>query len=217
MISVIIPTMWKYAPFLDFLVDLTRFEMIDEIVIINNDVSKTPNSHVLKHPKINLINCETNIFVNPAWNYGVNLVKNKKICIANDDIVFDLRAFYHVEPFLSENSGVIGLGIDACSPITGTIKIVPATNVRPHGFGFLMFVHKDTWVEIPDSLKVYYGDDWMFNTALIDGRQNYLITNLFHYSPYSITSSYFYHHYEIETPFYGQLINNYRNFKSKSV
>lgn len=203
--------MWKYPPFLHFLNDLTKFELIDQIIIINNDRAATPAINILAHPKVNWVTFNENIFVNPAWNYGVSIAKNKKICILSDDIIFDLRAFYHVDLVLTDTSGVIGIDINLPVPMTGQIEIRSAGTVRPHSFGCLMFVHKDTWIEIPNSLKVYYGDDWIFNTARIENRQNYLISNLFHYTPEAVTSSYFYHHYEIETPIYHQAIHDYFN------
>lgn len=204
--------MWKYLPFLQFLNDLVKIEIVDDIIIINNDINQTPNTDLLNNLKINHINFCNNIFVNPAWNYGVNVAKNKNICILNDDIIFDSRIFYRVESYLSDISGAIGIDVMS-TPITGEIEIVPTDSERPYGFGSLMFIHKDTWVNIPESLQVYYGDDWIFNTASIDLRQNYLIKNLFHYSPHQVTSGHFYHHLEKETPYYHHFINNYKDSK----
>ena len=57
MISVVVPTLWKYEPFLDFVSSLVQVGTIGEIIIINNNQSATPIHDVLSHPKVKLINC----------------------------------------------------------------------------------------------------------------------------------------------------------------
>jgi hypothetical protein len=37
-----------------------------------------------------------------------------------------------------------------------------------------MFIHKNSYKEIPESLKVHYGDDWLFDK---NGKPNYQIVN----------------------------------------
>ena len=39
MLSVIIPTMWKYEPFLDYLKGVLEQESVGEVIIINNDIA----------------------------------------------------------------------------------------------------------------------------------------------------------------------------------
>ena len=50
MISVIIPTMWKYEPFLGFIEYLARVPSVGEIIIINNAADKTPGNTVFYNP-----------------------------------------------------------------------------------------------------------------------------------------------------------------------
>ena len=38
--------------------------------------------------KIDIIHDQPNLFVNPAWNYGMKLVKSKYYALINDDIFF---------------------------------------------------------------------------------------------------------------------------------
>jgi len=191
--SVVIPTMWRYVPFLSFLRDLTKFDLIDDIIIINNNIHYTPSDDIFAHEKIRMINHPENIFVNPAWNQGVQLARNDKICILNDDMIFDLKMFYHVDTVLNEHSGVVGIcpGLDEFNQprfVSGAIKIVPWKNGdHTFGFGTLMFVHKAWWIDIPAEFVLYYGDNWIFDTCVIRGRQNYLITDALHFTPYATT------------------------------
>ena len=51
-----------------------------------------------------------------------------------------------------------------------------------------MFVNKNNWIDIPDVLKVYCGDNWIFDTALARSKKNYIITDLLHHTPYATTT-----------------------------
>lgn len=189
----VVPTMWKYPPFVDFLKDLVEFHLVDDIIIFNNNLSETPQDIVFSHPKITLVNNPENIFVNPAFNRGVAMAKNDNVCLANDDIIFDLKVFYHVARVLNEHSGVIGVspGLEQFGQkpfVSGAIKITPwQTGDHTFGFGCLMFVNKGWWIPIPNELLLYYGDNWIFDTCLIRQRQNYVITDLLFHTPYATT------------------------------
>lgn len=191
--SIVVPTMWKYPPFLDFLKDLVEFPLITDIIIFNNNVDETPTDPILKHSKILLIHNSKNIFVNPAFNRGVELAQEDNVCLINDDIIFDLRVFYRVPQVLSEHSGVVGIcpGLAEYNqpPITsGAIRFVPwQPGNHTFGFGCLMFINKGWWIPIPNEFVLYFGDNWIFDTCIIRGRQNYFITDMLFYTPYAQT------------------------------
>jgi hypothetical protein len=190
--TVVVPTMWRYAPFLNFLCDLVRFPMVDDIIIINNDITQTPANDILMHEKIRIVEHTSNVYVNPAWNEGVAMARNDKVCILNDDMIFDLRVFYHVDVVLNEHSGAVGIcpGLEEFNQPkfeSGSIKVIPWTNQHMFGFGTLMFVNKAWWIDIPLDFVLYYGDNWIFDTCLIRNRQNYLITDVLHHTPYAST------------------------------
>lgn len=101
MITVITPTMWVFEPFCDFLKYVVRLDCVGEVIVINNDQSKTPDHPVLSHEKIRLINCSENIYVNPAWNLGAELAQHETLCFLSDDVIVDLRAFYKADEFMA--------------------------------------------------------------------------------------------------------------------
>ena len=191
--SVVVPTMWKYPPFLDFVRDLADFHLVDDIIIFNNNIAETPESDVFDHPKVTLINNPENIYVNPVFNRGVEMALNDNVCLLNDDVIFDFKIFYHVARTLNEHTGVIGIspGLEQFNqpPFTsGSIKIVPwQPGDHTFGFGCLMFINKGWWVPIPDEFVLYYGDNWIFDTCIIRNRQNYLITDALFHTPYAAT------------------------------
>ena len=196
MFTVTTPTMWRCpGVFLQAINNYIRSDFIDEIIIINNDVSKTPSWPELRHHKIRLLNQENNIFVNPAWNLGVAEARNDKICIANDDIIFDMRLFAKMYDRVISSNGVHGIitgeAIFGHPPTTdGSIDFdawYPGLNI--HSFGQLMFIHKSNWLPIIDGLNIYYGDDFIFHSQLCKGLTNYRIYNIHFFSPMAQTTS----------------------------
>lgn len=185
--TVIIPTMWRCQEiFYKGLNNYISNPLINDIIIINNDVNKTPNWDILKHEKIRVIDQKQNIYVNKAFNIGVELSKNEKLCFANDDIVFDMRLMDKLYNRIIPENGAHGI-------ITGEAKFghPPTTDGainflewRPgyiiHGFGQIMIMHKKNWIPIIDELNLYFGDDYIFHMNLMKGVKNYLIYNIFH-------------------------------------
>ena len=51
-----------------------------------------------------------------------------------------------------------------------------------------MFFRHYTYTPIPEQLKIYYGDDWIFNTHHFSGKNNYHIANLLHYTPFAVST-----------------------------
>lgn len=197
--------MWRSGPtFLDFVQDLTRMPVIDEIIVINNDLEKTPDHAVLMHPKVRIFSFGRNIYVNPAWNFGVHASNSDIVCIMNDDLLFDLRLFFKVADFMgnpeaSKNFGSMGLSNGVIeygqTPLTnGDIKFEPFVDQACYGFGNLMFVKKSLWSPIPDGLDITHGDVYIFDHSYFSGRQNYFITNLMHCHEGSMTVK------DIQTP-----------------
>lgn len=193
--SVIIPTMWKAKEqLLNFLPTLNSHPLVGEIIIINNDSKNTPEIPVLN--KLKLINTDENIGVNPAWNIGVYYSTYDILCLANDDIDFDTKVFDKLENLVTKDTGVFGL----CPGEVKNWKQIPYTNGNidivewketdhTFGFGSLMFLHKDNWKNIPKELKIYYGDNFIFDTLLAENKKNYLIANIRHNTKWAQTTS----------------------------
>ena len=181
--SVIIPTMWVPNTFNIQLMDMCICPEISEIIIINNKVDSTPNYSILSDPKIRMINQESNIYVNPAWNLGVSLATNEFICLLNDDILFDTSVFDFLSDKFSDTIGMFAINMYDNS---STLHLTRAERVVA-GFGCMMFFHKNSYVPIPDPLKIMYGDNFMFHEmgkfsnkeiVLINGVSNNRVTSI---------------------------------------
>lgn len=158
--SVIIPTLWIPKTFKQLLNDLNNCELISEIIIIDNN----PNDKIdlSKFNKIKYYSEGKNIYVNPAWNKGVELSKNNLIAICNDDIIFSVNETFE---FISKNVdklGVIGVHTQCINNKKSNIELFE-TDKRLWGSGTLMFVKKEKWVNIPKELKIWFGDDFIFH------------------------------------------------------
>jgi FkbM family methyltransferase len=196
MFSVVTLTMWRAPEVFQRALDgYIAHNLVEEVILINNDVSKTPDWSQLRHPKVKIFNQRENIKVNPGWNLGVTLAKNDKLCIANDDIEFDIRLFDkiygRVIPELGAHGIITGEAHFNQPPTTdGSISFkrwYPGDII--HCFGQLMFVHKANWIPIRPELEIYFGDDTIFHYHLYKGLDNYLIYNINFYSPMAATTS----------------------------
>lgn len=163
--SVIIPTMWRCNEYLlPMLEKYKECSMVGEIILINNDYGKTPLD-LPHHGKLCMIGKGCNMYVNPAWNWGVGLAKEEKLLILNDDIFID--GFFSLLEKLDqcmERGRIIGnspMNIKQQQEFDTTkdFSIVPAPAERPRHFGIFMAMFKEDYKRIPDVFKLWVGDD----------------------------------------------------------
>lgn len=159
MFSVIIPTMWRSMRILGMLHRLYKSEYVDEIVIIDNDKQ---SRLFFDNRKTKILEQEENIFVNPAWNLGVKEAKNDNICILNDDVTFDVNeVFSAATQVLSDHpSSCLGVHPVSYQGYGDSIKVTEGSAIG-EGWGCCIFLKKDNWVDIPDQLKIWFGDNWI--------------------------------------------------------
>lgn len=170
MIDLIIPTMWRSKNFLDCLEKYVKNANIKNIIIIDNDYVKRPKIN-FSNEKIKIFKFTNNVFVNPAWNFGVSKAESDIICILNDDIcisndIFDLIS---KTDFEKEKIDLIGsLLVDRKTPLK-----LSSTNINKKifigdqytGFGTCMFLKREKYVEIPSLYKIWFGDDFLVKNA----------------------------------------------------
>ena len=201
MISIIIPTLWNYKPFCNFLQYVAELSVVGEIIIIDNNNKEAPAHDVLGHKKVRHCIMEKNMFVNPSWNIGVELSSHDILCFLSDDVAVDLRVFFEADRFVSKDIGILSFGtnldlinlhkkeygkIEKISNlvISGDITIEEGSL----GIGSCFFIHKENWIRIPDEFKLYCGDEWQFDMQIQLGRKNYCGRNCFYYSPWHVSS-----------------------------
>jgi hypothetical protein len=160
--SVIIPTLWYSRKIYRQIEIYDNSTFIDEILIIDNDPKQRRDIH---SSKIRFIPQKENIYVNPAWNLGVKEAKNDWVIIANDDINV-CRLSELLVAAENTNYDLIGADIERCKLDSDiTFKEHGSEEERPWGWGCLLIVNKNSYIPIPETLKIWCGDDLRFNTT----------------------------------------------------
>jgi glycosyltransferase involved in cell wall biosynthesis len=162
MFSVVIPTIWSIPNYtLQLVKNLIDSDLIDDIVIIDNAKHLYMHRNEYAHPKVSRIAMDENIFVNPSWNLGVSLSKNENIIICNDDVVIEPDEMLNLLLEESENWDAVGLGKDSYEESEFDKITLTDVTERTYGWGCLMAVKKSKWINIPESIKIFYGDDFI--------------------------------------------------------
>lgn len=203
MYSVIIPTLWKCSSFPNFLSSLNNVDLIDEIIIIDNDTQKRPES-ISNLSKVLLLPQKENIGVNPAWNLGVKISKNKKLAILNDDLEFNLDVFNFMKDHVREDYGMIGIDLQ----ITDFMRLENVNNLS-YAFACLFFIHKESYINIPETIKIFYGDNWLLDINKFLGKQNKKIFGVNPKGHIEFTSRNFSHFMELDRKNFQNEINNF--------
>ena len=191
-VSVVIPTLQKNVDLLNNLVSiLDKDSSVSEIIVIDNSC----RGYFHASDKVRVIIPEGNIFVNPAWNFGVREAKEEIIALLNDDITISFDFCAKVAEKMTPDMGIVGPYEDCVINIP---EIMPIPNMsdlflekavgRCPWFGVAMFFYKTSYFEIPDELKIFFGDDYLYWKNKRNNRKNYYIKNqiIYHYG--SLTS-----------------------------
>jgi beta-1,4-mannosyl-glycoprotein beta-1,4-N-acetylglucosaminyltransferase len=159
--SVVVPTMWKSGTTRTLLESLEDCTAVGEIFIINNSLETVPD-YLEKLSKVTLYSSEKNNYVNPSWNIGVKNCKYGLVALCNDDIIFNPNIFKYLT---IQDDTLIGLDASCYSLDTDSEKLqITSVNHRNYGFGCLMCFKKKDYKAIPEQLKIWYGDDYLFST-----------------------------------------------------
>jgi len=198
MLSVIIPTMWRFKPFPRYLKQIIGQDCIGEVIIIDNDVNERPKDF-FSHPKIKLLEQEENIYVNPAWNLGAKTAQYSNLCFLSDDVIADGRIYFEADSFLNQHKDIgmlvtlIGHEPHNQPKVScGEIKIShqkELIDVGLHGAYSLFFMTKQSYIPIPEKLKVIHGDAYLHGKTVELKRKIYCMHDFFYYSPWNVTIS----------------------------
>lgn len=116
-----------------------------------------------KHQKLQILITGGGKFCNGSWNFAMEVGdKTDYLIFANDDIVYDTKVFQEIFSLDLKGYGIIGAGKEYRNVIS-----------RTHGFGQLMFMYKHHYTEIPDGIKHWFGDDWLFYKMSLLGMSNF--------------------------------------------
>jgi glycosyltransferase involved in cell wall biosynthesis len=181
-VSVIIPTMFRCVNITNNLLEsLYDDPAVSEVIIIDNTEDQSNIDKVTINEKLQIHSQGKNIYVNPAWNLGVTIAKEDVIAILNDDITIPNNLFSALSKADFKELGIVG----ACHPTIQQVESPIRFNIehaellavsdRMWGYGIFMAMHKDTYINIPEDMLVWCGDDYLFHQNKLVGKQNYVL------------------------------------------
>ena len=192
-VSVVIPTLQKNLELLNNLVkNLSEDESVSEIIVIDNSVK----GYSYDSNKLRVIVPASNMFVNPSWNLGVKEAKEEIVSLLNDDITLPKDFCRSVVEKMSPDMGIVGFHRDYIEnkqvikePPEISNLILEKADGRCGYFGVAMFFNKQSYIEIPDDIKIFWGDDWLFYQNKKCKRENYFIKGqkIYHWGSLSST------------------------------
>jgi len=180
-ITIAIPTLQKRIDVLEKLVKtLNEDEAVGEIIIIDNASKGIPFSC----EKLRVIDKGENIFVNPAWNLGVEEAKFDIVGLLNDDIIIPFGICSKIIQEFKKNKtiGALAFHLDDIKPIDDIMNepklsdyILERADFVAGGYGMALFFKKELYNPIPKSLKIWFGDNYIFNQIKKSNCDNYWI------------------------------------------
>lgn len=219
--TVIIPTIGKVKDITTRLITEIS-EFVDEVIVFDNarqfnKKNFAENVMILR---------KNNEFVNPAWNKGTKIARNDYIILMNDDIIIPLNEGKFFDEIIFELNNkvfcLLGMAESTMLPFDNLNELpeefpesdfyvceAPAKK-RPQNFGAIIAYKKDNYIPIPEELKIFFGDDYLYNFLPLKDKYTKSV-GLMHYPWYhrvsSTSESVKSDTIDFETEFYGQIID----------
>lgn len=143
-----------------------------------------------------LIKNKDNVYVNPAWNQIMKLFLSDKsferLCIMNSDVIMHyqwLDVLSFVEKFIAivpcpQNTSLDGLKDDICEFNNNFIEAESVAGI------FIALNRKQVELvyPIPNELKVWFGDNWIYDSLRKNGYSTVIVDSLkcFHYGSQNV-------------------------------
>ena len=157
--SVVIPTLWRPKTFTQLLIVLNESPNVREIIVIDNAPNlRPPLPHL---PKTKLVAMGSNLFVNASWNLGVALAESESVCICNDDVLFDQNIMEYMRT--QSLHRITGLHPSSYTMTNEDPRkpIIQSGSFIKNNWGSILFLRKQHYQPIPESMKIWWGDAWL--------------------------------------------------------
>lgn len=159
--SVIMPTMWFSKRTVPLIRDLIDTDFVSEIIIIDNNTGAKPN--LPQSDKIVTLTQKKNIYVNPSWNLGVKTSSEENLCIINDDVSARWSDIFGFVSDLDWDKYCIGIHPVSYKYDEPMIRVVDGSHIGK-GWGCCIFLSKKEWVDVPDGIKINFGDNFIVDS-----------------------------------------------------
>lgn len=162
--ELIIPTLWKSDNLDTMLKRYVDSKYVSKIHLMDNGREFYDRYRMVWSNKLVVYTpgVKNQWMVNEAWNIGVrNCSDGSIVGILNDDILFSTDVF----EFLEKNIyGIVGMHSENYKLLKDTGYEIVDIPHHMYGWGCMYFMKKEQWVDIPQPLRVYFGDTWHFHS-----------------------------------------------------
>lgn len=187
-ISVIIPIRKNNKEVLYKLIEnLNSDSSVGEIIILDNSGLGFDEDIKEKSLKLRLVENPKDTYLNYSINQGIKLIANDFWAIVNENVIVSNEFFSKALPYLNSTIGIIGLNNRSVVHIppkeinyikfeqkeSTTEKIEKIDNEH---FELVVLGYKDSFYEIPSTLKEFYGIEYLFRKNQQNKKQNYIIS-----------------------------------------
>jgi len=169
----------------------------DDPILFYDNGSSPSFKNLLDDQNLIYLRKDKNQFVNPAWNEIFDIVDTKYLTLLNSDCFVESNNYFDdIIPHMKKNNIIISscktknvkfynFIIKYLYQIKYRLKFqnkkrLDFTN-KSRRQGWLMtinlFIYKSLDYKIPDYLKVWYGDDWIWNQMLLNNLNTAIYTN----------------------------------------
>lgn len=189
MYSVVVPTLWvpDTIKFKNLLNEVNTHPLVKEIILIDNspDVNKNIKQYIIDNlDKLIHIRMEENIYVNPAWNLGVETSNAEFIILLNDDFFTDVGVSQLIDlhnTHLDKNEALYGISGKCYEEfISNDPPTIDKDGSGLGGTGWACFIilPKKNYPIIPNDLKIWFGDDFILRRFIEKKLPMYSFINL---------------------------------------
>ena len=197
--TIIIPTLENCKVATDFLVEQVqkKSNSVNEIIFINNRINDSFSERYKNYSKVKVIHDMPNLMVNPAWNYGMTLVKTKYYALLNDDLFFHGQIIDQIIEVLENNDSLnlstvktmVDYDLDRIHKNLNKNKfskeVIYEIRKYPEEIkqGWFMIARTNTYQNIPSKFgPVMTGDDYLYikNQEKYSGACLYTNNTIYH-------------------------------------
>ena len=180
-VTVIIPSLEYVRPEIPrkILEQLQRHsERTAKVHWINNNATHPFRGMLAEFPKVLDDDSQPNLFINPAWNYGMSKVETEYWALLNDDILFHGGVLDGICDMLDNRKDI---GLTTCRTqimydfrdinwwLDGNPLQLPLTweLKNPWKSGWFMVGRTEDWIPCPlgEKLDLFHGDDHIYECA----------------------------------------------------
>lgn len=165
-----------------------------DVLLIDNGAEESVKyviNEFAPHQNVTVIHNEQNLYVNPAWNqiikYFLEHEEYDYLLIMNSDLGLNKNWVNVLDEYFSRVPYAIPVPVVSDDPnnLTAEVNSVPTETELKDGIaGVLIILHRkhaQKVYPIPDGIKIWFGDNWIYDTLINSGYKIFQLGNLLAY------------------------------------